>query len=452
MTASGQPDSRATARAMFADQVSLLTFGRMAGGAAAFGLNAVLVRLLGPGRFGTLAASLAVIAVLLRVFSLGLGPSAQFAGASSRLGSQGSGALLVAAAPPIVLAILSVALFGEQLERLVPATGDTAGWLSGPIRWAIPLGLVHFIASLYELGRRDLRQYVGMTTIPSILALIAGAIGLMLDMPGVRWAMVAVLSQQVVAASWALRSFVRGFALPNATGVLAVYRYAGRSFLSSLGAFASGRALLLSGAWFTSSEALGIFAVARLVTDSTLFLYGAIGPLLFSQVASDRTVEASRTFTEAVVRVSILAFATVTVLVALIAPLAVPLVFGPAFGEAWVAVGLLVGGVIASSVQRLLENYLYGRERHAPMAAVHIAGMLVAIGAGAALAPRWGANGLALATTFGFVVSFAITALLARRDGINLRHSLLPGRADLQRLNTLVTRILKRGRDSPSNW
>lgn len=225
--------------------------------------------------------------------------------------------------------------------------------------------------------------------------------------------------------------------------------YGLRSYFVALSAFAVTRVGLVIGVWYTTDAEVGFFAVGRNFADVLLLLYGAVGPLVLSYVSGMSTPDEYHPFIGRICRITMLAFSCLALLIAFAAPLGLPLVFGPEYAGQHVVVWLLLPGLIVISLQRSLENYLYGRNKQAWLAYSHTLSIVVLIFAAYFLAPRWGASGLALSTTLSFLASFAFTTIVAFvTDGLNPLSLVLPRISDFHlvshRLQYLGARIYGR--------
>jgi O-antigen/teichoic acid export membrane protein len=411
-----------------------MIFNRTAGAALAVIVSALTARILTPSELGSIVTTLASIGLLMRFASVGLGQSAQFYGArESTEGVHFGRPLLLATIPVTVGSFLALSIAGPFVGKWMLARDFQAQELFRVLQYGIPLSLLHFVASLYILGRREMRLYLWLSQLPvlaSVLVLGWGAVAGR-GLYAVVWASMAQFGLSFIMG---ISVFFRRTNHPGAAllpSFKAMYHYGRKSYVVAMAAFAAGRVSLIMGPWFTVTAEVGIFAVGRTFAEALLLIYGAIGPLVFSYVGSMKDSADCHNFISRVCRLSFLLFSGMSVAIALIAPFGIPLVFGEHFRHSYLVVWMLLPGLVFSALQRILENYLYGRAKQTAIVYVHAISVSLLIGSAALLASRFGATGLAMATSISFIGSFIFTASIAfRTDGLNPFLLILPTTAD----------------------
>ena len=101
---------------------------------------------------------------------------------------------------------------------------------------------------------------------------------------------------------------------------------------------------------------------------------------------------------------------------AIVAPAGVPLLFGEAYREAGQLVLILLPGVVAMTITKLLSRYLLSLDQHQWSAYASLAGVSVNVVANLLLVPRFGVFGAAWAA----VIAYGATTLLATVAAIRL--------------------------------
>lgn len=153
----------------------------------------------------------------------------------------------------------------------------------------------------------------------------------------------------------------------------------------------------------------GIYSVAGTIAllPSTVGL--AIASATFQQVVVQHE-RGDRRPDGTIIRVSLLAGAGTAVLLAIVTPVVVPLVFGedfsPAIAVTWIG---LVGSLFFVGTQAA-SSILIARGRGWHLTAAQMIGLAVGISLVFAVAPPFGAVGLAVAWNTGFLTTFVITA------------------------------------------
>ena len=429
----------------FVRNVISMMFNRLAGAVLAIFISALSARILTPAELGSIVAAVASVALLMRLVSLGLGQSAQFYGAlESKDNIVYSQALLAATVPATAISFAVLLLLGPQAGNLILA-GDPVGQkYFEELQYGIPLTLIHFVASLYVLGKREMRRYFWISVLPlvaSVLVLVWGV----LARKGIHTVVLAWQTQFVLSFLLGILLFTRRdnrSAVSFVPSLVAIYRYGLKSYVVSMAAFAAGRISLIMGAWFTLSAEVGVFAVGRTFAEALLLVYGAVGPLILSYVGSMDDPKDCQLFIGRVCRLSFLLFSVLSVAIALLAPIGISLIFGDQYSDSYLVVWLLLPGLIFSALQRILENYLYGRAKQASLVFVHAASIILLVGCGALLAPYFGAIGLAMACTLTFVASFIFTAAIVyQTEGLNPNELVIPRIADFHFLMNHFRRL-----------
>lgn len=414
----------------FLYNVSLMGLNRLANAILAFVNSALSARILSPGELGSVVVVVACVPLLMRMASFGLGQSAQFYGARESTDHHFFGyALLVSVVPVVAFSLVFLFIAGPLIGKLLLGGDLTAQELYKTLQYGIPLSLIHFVASLYTLGRCAMRRYFWISLLPVLASVLVLGWGF-LGNHGLYSVMFAWLAQYCLSFVLGVYAF---FARDNQTSaivvpaLMSIYRYALRSYAVFIAAFALSHISLIMGVWFTSSFEVGIFAVGRNFADALLLIYGAIGPLVFSYVGKICTTEARQVFIGRVCRLSFLLFSFVSVCIAIVAPFGIELIFGEQYSNSYKVVWLLLPGLVFSALQRILENYLYGRSCQTPLVFVHATSIALLVGSGFLLAPKYGSIGLASAGTVSFIGSCIFTMLIAyRTDGLNPLTMILP--------------------------
>ncbi len=430
----------------FLKATAVMLSGRVVGAGLGFAISMLAARILSPAEFGAVVAAIAALGLLGRAASLGLGQSAQYWGATEKQGGASYAlTILVATLAPAVF--LTAALFVASPVITTALLGDEARAheVFGALMYAAPLILLHFVMSTYLLGRRRIQTYQILTNAP--LAVTAAYLAwTLLRGGGIGDVILAYQLQYGLAILLTLALYLadRRKPAPLRDAIGGVGRYAMKSYVVFILAFAAGQIAVLIGAHFTVASELARFAVARVWSEGVMVIYGAIGPLVMSYVGGMKGEE-SRRFIGPVARLSLLIFLGSGALFAAAAPLAVPLLFGQPYAGSWVLVLIVMPGLAISGSQRVLENYLYGRNKQGLMSLVHVASIITLFAAGAWLIPQYGAAGLAWATTLSYFGSYLLTSLLLyRTEGIALHEHLLPRPSDLRllvdRVRTIRTR------------
>jgi O-antigen/teichoic acid export membrane protein len=134
-----------------------------------------------------------------------------------------------------------------------------------------------------------------------------------------------------------------------------------------------------------------------------------------------------------------------------LAPLAVRFVYGSAFAEAGPIVRWLLPGLILYAAQAPLLYFITVKEGNATASlAIQATSVFACAAISVLLVPALGIFGAALATTITYCCAAAVTAsLFARAAGVSVATFMLLQRTDLERLRSLLERIVPARRPVP---
>jgi len=420
-----------------------ITINRIATAGLALVISAVSARLLSLNEMGAIIAVTSSVGLLIRVVSLGLGQSAQYFGSREIVVRKSFAASLIAASVPLIITSFFILfVLGADLGMILFPGNQTAQDVFSLLKYGVPLALCHFLASVYFLGKRQMRMYFRLSVLPLLASVVVLLIGIAFKKSGF----------YLVILSWAaqyLVSFVMGgvFIFRQARlktdisrpiiGELYVYGF--RSFGVFLAAFAVSNISPLVGTWFTTSGEVGVFGVGQTFASALLLVYGAIGPLVFSYVGGMQDPKVHIPFIERTSRVSVLLFLISSFIIAVVAPFGIPLIFGYKYIDSYVVVWILLLGIFCSGIQRILENYLYGRNQQGLLIIGHAINIGILILGASVFAPVWGAQGVACASSLSYMGSLVFTiGLVYHTDGISPVKLLLPNYGDFQFLKERV--------------
>lgn len=413
---------------------------------ALFLTSVVLARQLGPDGRGLLAAILVYPGLLISLFEGGIRQSATF-----HLGKT---------THPEGLIVSSVALFWLIFSALsLPACLALLDWVSAssfpPAMIALAAGSIPLsLAAAYSrgifLGKQRIVAFNRSLWIEPLLALaltlaLAATIGL--TPTGALAAMVAASALTLV---WVLVALARMVPIRFALdlGLLrqmlrlgAVYALA--LFLINL----NYRVDIIMLDRLSDTAALGQYSVGVKLSELLWQLPIALGPVLFSHGANARDAARFSLRVFRILRLSLL----VTLLGAAgfyaTAWLAVPLLYGAAFAPSVAVIHLLLPGIIAATVFKILHADLAGRGRPHLSLGPMVLGLALNVLLNLVLIPRRGAEGAALASSLSYAAISLLTLVLYTHVlKIPLREILLFRRGDFAGLQALLRRAWPRRR------
>ena len=130
--------------------------------------------------------------------------------------------------------------------------------------------------------------------------------------------------------------------------------------------------------------------------------------------------------------------------IAAVAPWAVRIVYGDQFAGASTALQILLPGIVALSVAKVLSAYVAGRGMPQYNTLVAFLSLAITVGLDLKLIPIWGINGAALASTASYICSTILTIYIYHRlSGEMLTDVLVPDHDDWKTIRWALGRLLQ---------
>jgi len=409
---------------------------------AAFGFsivtNVILARSLGPDGRGVYAVAVMVSAILSLLGQLGIGPanvyhlSKQLIGLDELIGHSASLALLLGTLGfGFVLAYVgltdadSVLGIGSRYVLIASAALPFMLWTA-------------FLQSLLQGGQRFVHfNAVLLVQYASPTFLLVASLVLFADRTlGAVCAWTASAVVTAVFAALAVASPRHISLRLRSTTLRALLGFGIVSYLGNVTSFVNLRFDVLIVNYFAGTRQVGLYSVGTAMAEVVWFIANAAATVLAPRVSAADAEEADRV-TERVARV-VASLALVAALgLAVSAPLVVYVFFGPAFGESAWAVWLLLPGIIAFSVGRILSMYLLGRNRLRVDLFASAVGLVVTLVLDFALIPRFGFRGAAVASSIAYAAAMLVDLVwVVRHSTITPRRLLVAGPDDARLLWT----------------
>ncbi len=190
-----------------------------------------------------------------------------------------------------------------------------------------------------------------------------------------------------------------------------------------------------------SAKEVGYYSVAVGLASLVFFIPESVGHVLLPRLASSSDADAHR-FTAQVCRNTLLITAAPALGIALFGKLGIRILYGAEFLPAFEALYLLIPGIMAMCVYRLLCRNFISRNRQQMILVAGITGLIVNVGLNFILIPRMGIAGAALAST----ISYSITSLLLlhfflRESGYKVKDLILVKHSDFIQARELLSSL-----------
>jgi len=189
---------------------------------------------------------------------------------------------------------------------------------------------------------------------------------------------------------------------------------------------------------FLTAASVGIYSISVLIAELIWFVPGAFSRVLFPKIASSDT-ETANQFTPQVCRTTLFMTVCLSCVLFFISRPLILIVFGKQFLPSLVPLQILLPGIIALSIAKILESDLVGRGK--PLYPTYTAtiSLVVTIVLNLLLIPRLGVSGAALASTLSYATSAIILSIIySRLSGNRLLSFLCICKQDLITYRNLI--------------
>lgn len=343
------------------------------------------------------------------------------------------------------LGLLALAVSAIAVAGLRPVIGDIDLGLAFLALASLPAYFVVNAATGVFLGRQDYDSYnrAGIAS----FGLLFGATTAAVLVWRTAWAGIGAwtaaywISAGVVAAVL-LRANrpARPLVVPRLRRQMLTFGL--KSHASTVVTFLSYRIdLLFVGALLTVGAA-GRYAAAVALAESVWFFSQVASTLLFARVTAEEDATKRRRLADAVTRLTVGSSLFAAAAMSLLAEPLLSHLYSPSYADMAATLRVLMLGVVALSLSRMLANYMAAIGRPG----VNIAGSVVALVANialnVALIPLWGVEGAATATAISYSLTMVMRIVAHARldEGDGTIRFLLPHRNDIG----LVRQALRR--------
>lgn len=322
--------------------------------------------------------------------------------------------------------------------------------LGGLIFSGVARGIDRFsVQNLYRVGH----SAGNLAAAVLVLVLWSGAL---------REILVALVIVQIVSTVWLVLNILRQTGLAWKVDMAetgASLRFGLKSYAVSLTGQIHERIDLFMLAFFLADpEEVAYYAVAYGVLQRVQLVPDAIGTALFPKLAGLDRREAGR-FASHVSRHSVLWVALTVVLLGTAGPFLVPLVYGAQYLPSVRPFLILLPGVAAVTVYRILARYFLALGRQEINVATQVVSAIVNVLLNTWLIPRHGIVGAAIASLISYSLeALLITIAFIRVSGRRVGETFVFRRGDLRpyveryaRLKTRLVKSLRRTRDAGSD-
>jgi O-antigen/teichoic acid export membrane protein len=439
-TAVGQP---------FSDRVVVLFVTQVITAGVGIFNGFVLAHLLGPSAKGDYYLLTLLPSTIMVLIQLGL-PQA-FGYFAARGATRGLTARTLVLTAAIALPAFAAAVALLPVLQSTFMAGESPGQIVFALL-ALPLALNATFTTGIVLGRQAVRWYSAVSVTHAVaysllLLVVVAALGL-----GLAGALVVFVAVTGIQAAGSLLGATRATAdREGATSVPVreLFRYGLPLYPSIITQFFSYRADVFMLAFLLpdASAPLGYYSMGVSMAEMVFFFPNAVSILLFPHVAGSAREDSDRQI-PMVTRVTLLTTAFFGLALVPVAFVLITVLL-PTFTPALPALYILLPGVVALSISKVLSGYLAGLGRTGLTSALSIAAFVLNIAVNLVLIPRFGILGAATASLISYTASsLAYTVIASRLAGARWIDFWIPRPSDIRfavgTITTLLTRLLRR--------
>lgn len=421
------------------------TFTRQVG-VTAFQLlfTMLLARYLGKENYGFYALALMLPQLLMKVLNMGMGPSLVYYLARDEISfAMGFRRILSATLWLTIIGLILenvvIHFFGEKILPGVPSE------VLFVAAFLFPILLLQELLPNLLLGIQKFKEYNLSYAVFPLVSLITAWILLNYVGIEVHFAIIAFALGQLASVIWLILLSLRVIRKnrdqhSQEVSWAQLFSYSWKIHTSNIIGFLNYRIDIFLINLLSSAATVGVYFIAVQIVEKLWLLSQAVNTAIFPHLSGKYKRNSKDTsVTEILGSATFMVTAITALLLALLGASIIKVFFGVAYLDSAPVLLILLPGILASSVGRLLSNDFSARGR--PMLNVYVGLATVTINVLANLyfIPRMGAEGAAWATTLSYGVNLFIKlGIYQILVGIPFWRVLLPGRNMLQLLKEVL--------------
>jgi len=393
----------------------------------------IVSRVLGPSGKGIYSLAVTIPTIVAMLSTMGMNSASVYL-LGKKTGHQGSilgNVLVYSLAAGTLISGLCFALMPFWERFFLHNSPPVYLYLALPL---IPFLMVFDNISYTLLGHRDMFKYGLFNLINPVfyfaLLLIFYFLGA-LDVTRAIWAYIFGVVVSICAGLFMLfkNGYAEGLSLDKGTFVKAA-KFGIKQHLGTIFQFLNYRLDFLIIAVFLAPSEVGLYSVAVLIGETIWYIPNALGQVLYPQtISSDKKTADS--FTPLVCRNTVIFTLVPAVILYLISGSVIPWLFTDRFLPSVTALKLLLPGIVALSIGKILSSDLVGRGYPYYSSFVAFVALIFTVIFDILLIPRFGINGAAVASSISYISSACtIMYLFHKTTGISVKDTLIFKRRD----------------------
>jgi O-antigen/teichoic acid export membrane protein len=393
-----------------------------------------IARLLGPEGKGAYSLIILVPTLLTLVGNLGIGIANTYFGGSRkyRWADLSSNSLISAVGLGIVVAVAFLAYFYAFRPSWLTDIESRSILMATLV---VPFSLLIMYFSSILLGQYKIKEYNLVLLAQSGALLILVLLVLLALKGGVFGAIVAWAGATLVATIFSILLVRRTTSVKWSFHPLVFkdsVKFGIKGYLGNAIQFLNYRLDMVLVAFFMNITFVGYYSISVALAEALWYLPGAVGTVIFARTPGMKAEDANRS-TPRICRNTFFVTIMAALVLFALSRYIITLFFGSAFLPALKPLWILLPGIVALSIPKVLGNEIAGRGK--PIVGTIVAGVSLAVNIplNLLLIPRIGISGAALASTVSYSVSAVVVlAAFLKISGNSWIDTILLKREDLK--------------------
>jgi O-antigen/teichoic acid export membrane protein len=416
------------------------------------GTSVILARLLGPGGRGIYSIVLLVPSLLVTIGGLSIQAAIVYFSANRKyqLGDIVFSSLVLG----FILGIILISIFWVVSKTTVFREFVQVNGINPLHLWlvvsATPLALLYCFFERVLLGREEIVKFNSARIFRSTLhfgLIIIFLIVLRHGLPGAIASHILALVGATLLVIFLITRFTGITFSMNSAFVKESIRYGSKVHLGVIAQFLNYRLDIFLIAHFLSVAEVGCYAVAVGLAERLWMIPGSIGTVLFPRVSAIESARANQLTPRVSRNTLFITFILSLGLMVLAKPL-IQFLFGERFLYSIKPLMILLPGIVAFSVCKVLANDLAGRGRPEFNGFAALVSLGVNIPLNLLLIPTWGISGAAFASTVAYTIASIFSIIMfVKLTGSSLNNILLIKGSDFKTYSGVLSRALRKRRE-----
>lgn len=369
----------------------------------------ILARALGPTGKGTYTLIILIPTVILKLGSLGIDVANVYFTGSKKYEIKDivSNSLFASILLSSILIILFLGIFYLKIFQNFLNSNQINFihlWVAVLI---IPFSLFFGFLRSIILGQEKIIIYNKINIFQNIFQLTSIIILLLIFKQGVIGAIIAYVFTVICVTSLVvlfIKKYTKIYVSYNEKIFKDLVKYGVKAYFGNLAQFLNYRLDMFLVAIFLTPAAVGYYSIAVGIAERLWMLPGAIASVLFPRISSLKNVAANN-LTPRISRHTFFFTIFLSLILAILAKPLIKLFFGITFLPSLIPLLVLLPGIIALSVSKVLTADLAGRGKPQYGSYSSFVALVLNVLLNLWLIPRWGISGAAFATTVAYTMS-----------------------------------------------